>query len=124
MGAAAFEAVDRARHFAVDTDSPKHLRLRWPGGSMPLTDDSRLNTAEWAGLLDGPTPAHVDELISAFKEARLAWDFEPSVGTFLDALKRDALEQNKLVTTVTKCIHQLDWSLGLRHHAMTMSPVA
>jgi hypothetical protein len=112
-----------ARHFAVDTDSPKHLRLRWPGGSMPLTDDSRLNTAEWAGLLDGPTPAHVDELTAAFKEARLGWDFEPSVETFLASLKRDALEQPTLVNTVTKCVHELDWSLGLRHHAMTMSPV-
>src|SRR4029079_821683 len=26
-----------AYHFAVDTDSPKHLHLRWPGGSMAIT---------------------------------------------------------------------------------------
>src|SRR5688572_20438591 len=24
-------------HFAVDTDHPKHLNLRWPGASFPLT---------------------------------------------------------------------------------------
>src|SRR5438874_2071688 len=32
VGAAAF-------HFAVDTDAPKHLVLRWPGGAEPITDD-------------------------------------------------------------------------------------
>ena len=52
----------QAWHFAVDTDSPKHLHLRWPGGSMPITDDPRLNSAAWTGLLDGPTPAHTAEV--------------------------------------------------------------
>src|SRR4051812_27563722 len=37
-----------AMHFAVDTDSPKHLHLRWPNGSALLTDDPSLPTAEWA----------------------------------------------------------------------------
>src|SRR5439155_6173690 len=28
-----------AYHFAINTDAPKHLHLRWPGGSEPITDD-------------------------------------------------------------------------------------
>src|SRR5687768_1910172 len=31
-----------AYHIAVDTDAPKHLLLRWPGGSIPVTDDPKL----------------------------------------------------------------------------------
>src|SRR5262245_53071369 len=31
-----------AYQFAVDTDSPKHLALRWPADSIPITDDSNI----------------------------------------------------------------------------------
>jgi hypothetical protein len=110
-------------HFAVDTDSPKHLHLRWPGGSMPITDDPRLNSAAWTGLLDGPSPAHTTELETALKEAQSAWDFEPSTGPFLHALKRLALEEPPLTASLTNALHQLDWSLGLRHHALLMAPL-
>jgi hypothetical protein len=110
-------------HFAVDTDSPKHLHLRWPGGSMPITDDPRLHTAPWTGLLDGPTPAHVTQLQAAFKEARADWDFEPMIEPFLATLKRLAIEQPPLSASLVNAIHQVDWSLGLRHHALPMSPL-
>jgi hypothetical protein len=110
-------------HFAVDTDSPKHLHLRWPGGSMPITNDPRLSSAAWTGLLDGPTPAHVDELEGAFGEARLGWDFEPAVEGFLEHLRRLAIEQPPLVASLTNAIHKVDWDLGMRHHALLMSPV-
>src|SRR5687768_12574960 len=39
----------QAYHFAVDTDFPKHLDLRWPGYSEPLTDDPAIASAEWSG---------------------------------------------------------------------------
>jgi hypothetical protein len=121
--AVARKAGGQAYHFAVDTDSPKHLHLRWPGGSMPITDDPRLSAAAWTGLLDAPTPAHVDDLDAAFKEARLGWDFEPAVEGVFDHLKRLAIEQPPLATALTNAIHQLDWNLGLRQHALLMSPV-
>jgi len=112
-----------AWHFGVDTDSPKHLHLRWPGASLPITDDGRLSSAAWSGLLDGPTPAHVDEITSALNEGRAAWDFEPVAGEFLATLKRLAIERPLLCSSLTNAIHQLDWKLGLRHHALLMSPV-
>ena len=44
-----------AYHFAVDTDSPKHLKLRWPGFAMPITDDARVQRRG----VDGPAGAAV-----------------------------------------------------------------
>ncbi len=112
-----------AYHFGVDTDSPKHLHLRWPGGSMGLTDDERLTSAAWTGLLDGPTPAHVDALTAAFEEGRLGWGFEPMVEPFLADLKRLSIERPPLAELLTNALHRLDWELGLRHHAMLTSPL-
>src|SRR6266566_5469507 len=48
-----------AAHFAIDTDAPKHLTLRWLGGSEPITDDPRLKDAHWTAQVDAPTPAHL-----------------------------------------------------------------
>jgi hypothetical protein len=110
-------------HFAVDTDSPKHLHLRWPGASMAITDDPRMNGAAWTGLLEGPTPAHVDELLSAVRGAREGWDFKPAVEGFLEHLKRLAIEQPPLAAALTNAGHALDWNLGLRQHALLMAPV-
>src|SRR5688572_22460964 len=56
---AAERLAGQAYHFAVDTDSPKHLNVRWPGYTQPLTDDPNITSAEWSGLLDAPSPAHV-----------------------------------------------------------------
>src|SRR2546423_6549850 len=56
LGGAAF-------HFAVDSDAPKHLHVRWPGGSKPITDDSRLGSADWAGLLHSPTPRYLQSIV-------------------------------------------------------------
>jgi hypothetical protein len=123
INAVARRVEGEAYHFAVDTDSPKHLHLRWPGGSMAITDDDRLTSAPWSGLLDGPAPAHVDAVERSFNEARRGWDFEPAAGGLFASLRRNALEEPKLVSTLTNAIHQLDWHLGLRHHALLMSPV-
>jgi hypothetical protein len=109
--------------FAVDTDAPKHLHLRWPGGSMPITDDDRLTSAAWAGLLESPSPAHVDQVESAIRDAGREWDFVPAIYDVLAQLRRLALEQPPLAASLTNAIHQLDWKLGLRHHALLMSPV-
>src|SRR5262245_22658775 len=38
MHAAAQKLNGQAFHLVVDTDAPKHLHLRWPGESIPITD--------------------------------------------------------------------------------------
>jgi hypothetical protein len=122
IDAAANKAGGRAVHFAVDTDEPKHLQLRWPGGSVPLTDDPRPKAA-WSGLLPAPSPAHLDEVAKAFDAAARSWPFRPLVPEFLGSLRRLSLELPTLPSALTNAIHALDWNLGLRHHAMLVSPI-
>jgi len=110
-----------AMHLAVDTDAPKHLYLRWPGVSVPITDDPDLTKAHWAGLLDGPTPRHLADLQQRLEQASFAQP--PMVGEFLDSLRRLAIEQPKLSSAITDAQHGLDWELGLRHRAVLAAPL-
>lgn len=122
--AAAEASGGAAYHIAVDTDTPKHLLLRWPGASMLVSDDPRTAGAAWSGLLDAPTPSHIAELRSALQKDATQWDFEPLVFDVLDALQKQSVEQPPLSAAICNALHALDWSLGLRHHAMTFSPIA
>ncbi|MDB5289385.1 MAG: hypothetical protein JWL69_626 [Phycisphaerales bacterium] len=122
IDAAANKADGRAVHFAVDTDEPKHLQLRWPGGSVPLTDESHPK-AEWSGLLPAPSPAHLDEVARTFEAAARSWPFRPLVPDFLRSMRRLSLESPTLPSALTNAVHELDWNLGLRHHAMLESPL-
>ena len=114
----------QAYHVAVDTDEPKHLHLRWPGAGAaePLTDDPPA-AASWSGLLDAPSPARIDALHRAVAAAAGQWHFEPLVPRFLASMRRLALEEPNLAPALTNATHELDWSLGLRHHALVFSPV-
>ncbi|CAN5413416.1 hypothetical protein BH10PLA1_BH10PLA1_13540 [soil metagenome] len=113
----------QAYHFAVDTDSPKHLQLKWPGGSQPLTDDPNAITAEWSGLLGPPTPEHLAQLTKSFDSAAGAWPFKPLAPEFLASMRRLSLESQSLDAAMVNAMHAIDWSLGLRHHAMVVSPI-
>ena len=42
---------------------------------------------------------------------------------FLSSMRRLSLESLNLPAALTNALHELDWSLGLRHHAMLLSPV-
>jgi hypothetical protein len=105
-----------AVHFAVDTDAPKHLSLRWPGHSEPISDDPALANAPWAGLVDAPTPAHVNHLLDAVRAAKFA--HPPVVEEFLLTLRRQAMEERRLPAALVYSMHGIDFSLGLRHHAL------
>jgi hypothetical protein len=113
----------QAYHVAVETDAPKHLHLRWPGASLPITDDPRLARADWAGLLQAPTPQHLSRLASAFDAASRGWGFEPLVEPFLSALRRLSLESPALTPSLTNAIHEVEWQVGLRHHTLLASPL-
>ena len=112
-----------AYHFAVDTDQPKHLNVRWPGSSMPITDDPSVTTAEWSGLVAPPTPAHLQEIQHNLDAAQAHWNFEPMLGSVLASLRRSSLETTNLSAAITNAQHELDWSVGLKHHAMLVSPM-
>ena len=121
IDAAARRTGGRAFQFVVDTDEPKHLKLKWPGGSAPVTDDE--SPAEWNGLLSAPSPAHIAEVERAFARDAATWDFRPLLPEFLSSLRRLAPETPTLPAALTNATHELDWSLGLRHDAMLFSPV-
>ena len=123
INAAARRLDGAAYHIAVDTDAPKHLVLRWPGGSAPVTDDPKLTTAAWSALLQPPTPAHVRHVADSFAAAARGGGFEPLLPHVLDSLRRLSLESHSLASALTSAQHELDWSLGLRHHALLASPL-
>jgi hypothetical protein len=112
-----------AFHVAVDTDAPKHLQLRWPGESIPVTDDPGVSDAAWSGLLDPPSPQHVAAIERRLAEASTDWDFEPMLPQVLSSLRRLALESLHLPNALINAVHELEWSLGLRHHALMASPL-
>jgi hypothetical protein len=121
IDAAAAKLGGRADQFAVDTDEPKHLKLKWPGGSVPLAEEDA--PAEWTGLLPSPSPAYLAHVAASFGRDAAKWDFRPLVPQFLASLRRLALEPSPLPMTLTNALHELDWSLGLRHDAMLFSPL-
>jgi hypothetical protein len=112
-----------AYHLAVDTDTPKHLQLRWPGGSVPLTDDPRFITAQWAALVNAPTPRHLGFIERLIADASSQWPFRPMIGEFLASLRPMLLEPTGLTSLLTNALHQIDWDLGLRHHVLLLSPM-
>lgn len=124
MNAIARKLNGQGLHLAVDTDAPKHLNLQWPGFSMPVTDDPRLITAPWTGLLDSPTPVHVKQLASAVARALGSGGAdEPMAGVFLDSMRRLSPETPSLSWALTNSIHLVDWELGLGHNALVTSPL-
>ena len=124
IDAAAAKAGGVAVHVAVDTDSPKHLSVRFPPGfNRPFTDDETLATAEWAGQLAPPTPTHLQRLADDVSAASADWPFAPSVAPFFDTTRRLLLEAETLPGVLTAALHEYDWSLGLRYSALLASPI-
>ncbi len=128
MHAAARSSGGAAYHFAVDTDQPKHLNIRWPGTTIPLTDDPAITSAHWSGLLAPPAPAHLAMIRERLTAAEAEWNFTPMLGRLVDTLRRISIEgatssAGNLSAALTNAQHELDWELGLRHHAMIVSPL-
>jgi hypothetical protein len=113
----------RGVHFAVDTDEPKHLELRWPGGSVPLTDDPGSHRAAWSGVVRPPTPAHLDDVQKTFSQAAARWNFKPMVPDFLTLLAPRSANGGNLPVALTDSLQEFDGELGLRYDAKIVSPI-
>ena len=109
-------------HVSVDTDAPKHLAVKWPGHAVPITDDPALLSAGWTGRLEQPTPVYLAGVQRQFDAAAEDWDFQPSAEPVFSSLRRLGMEGVALPDALANAFHQLDWSLGLRHHSLTLSP--
>ncbi|MEM8875869.1 MAG: hypothetical protein AAGD32_16600 [Planctomycetota bacterium] len=132
--AAANQTGGEALHVVVDTDTPKHLLLRWPahepggvGMDEPITDDPGLATAKWSGALQPPTPAHVAKLQRRLAESASDWKHQPMLAEVLEQLA--PVEQDTtfapggLPAVLASATHNLDWDLGLRYSMLTLSPM-
>lgn len=106
---------------AVDSDAPKHLQLRWPGKSRPITDDPRISSAPWCGMLDAPSRGYVEELKSALSASAAGWSFTPMVFDLLDDLAEQSPRTRGFSTALTAAMYRLDWELGLRHQSLLVS---
>jgi len=123
IDAVATNVGGRGIHFAVDTDEPKHLELRWPGGSVPLTDDPASHRAAWSGVVRPPTPAHLNDLQKIFSKAAAERDFKPMVPQFLPILSRRSSDGDNLPIVLTDSLQEFDGGLGLRYDAKIISPI-
>lgn len=109
-----------AYHLAVDTDAPKHLSLRWPGKSLPLTDDPAVSTAAWSALLAPPSAAWQTHLEAAARDDSTL-SYGPMLFDFLDAMKRLASAGHDFDSSLSEAMHALDQSLGLGHRTLMAS---
>jgi hypothetical protein len=119
---ASADKVDAQTIFlTVDTDSPKHLNLRWPRFSQPITADPRIASAEWSGLLEAPSDQQIRSLYSKLKTAAGAWPFEPLALRWLNGLPAAAKVGEGLCALLARSLQKLDESLGLRHRVVIAS---
>lgn len=118
INAAANKLNGHAYHLAVDTDAPKHLQLRLNGDAIPITDDPAITSAAWSGQLAPPTPSHINQILQKIGAEG------PVLPEVLNSLRRLSLEPSlTLSSALTNALHELDWNLSLRHHAMLTSPI-
>jgi hypothetical protein len=106
---------------AVDSDAPKHLQLRWPGYSQPITDDPRITDAAWCGMLDAPSAEYVEEMKTAMSASAAGWSFTPMIFDLLGDLSGLSPGKQALSTALTAAMYRLDWELGLRHQSILVS---
>jgi hypothetical protein len=128
IDAAAARLGGSAIHFAVDTDAPKHLALRWPADDgtphiEPLTDDPARGSDAWSGRLRPPSPEHIARLSERFERDAATWDFKPLVPEFLTILRRLSQESVGLSSALAGSMHELDLQLGLQYGTMLVSPI-
>ncbi|GIW78111.1 MAG: hypothetical protein KatS3mg104_3174 [Phycisphaerae bacterium] len=111
-----------AVHFAVDTDTPKHLILKWPGVSRSITDDPELTDTQWLGRVRGPTPEYAARLKQDLETAAANWSFQPVAYRFLDHLIRScSIPGTMLTECLTRSTLETDQSLGLNYRFHILS---
>ncbi|HWB52988.1 MAG TPA: hypothetical protein VG722_02310 [Tepidisphaeraceae bacterium] len=108
-----------ALHIAVDSDEPKHLQLRWPGGGVTLTDAN--GAASWAARLASPTTEHLHSVSVELQTASRDWDFEPIAPEFLRLLKAE--NHRNLPAAIAYAMQKLDRTLGLSYHLNMTEPI-
>lgn len=112
-----------ALHVAVDTDSPKHLQLRWPGGAVDMSDDILLATGEWSGQVAQPSARHLKKIIDRFEKASAEWSFKTSIRPVFDSLEASQQTAKMLPQALVDGARALDKTLGLEYETRLLSSI-
>lgn len=112
-----------ALHIAVDTDSPKHLQLRWPGGAIDVSDDVLLKTGEWSGQVAQPSRGHLQRVRERFDHAAAECSFKPAIGPVFDSLVASQSTPAMLPGALVEAARSLDASLGLSYETRLLSTI-
>src|SRR5690606_21895211 len=81
----------------------------------------------WTGLLDPPTPEHLDRLLEAADGAMAEGTVGSGILEFLQSCRaflvdqRDAIAPLNLPAMTANAQHQVDWSLGVRYSMLMLS---
>ncbi len=101
----------RAIHVAVDTDTPKHLQLRWPDHTHLMSDDPQIIDGAWSSLVAAPSPGYLDRIERLFERSAAEWSFEPAIRPFFAGFR--AAQADTLGESILTGAKALDESLGL-----------
>lgn len=107
-----------AIHFAVDSDAPKHLDLRWPGGSESILERPA-SGADWTALLMTASAEQLRDLYAKLQKTADQWPFDSMVFDFLRLLRPEA----DLPQSLTDAMAELDHGLGLSHRTVLTAPL-
>lgn len=110
-------------HLSVDTDSPKHLQVRWPNGAVGLTDDPLSEQADWSGRLDAPGIGHLQAVRQRIQQASRGWDFQPCLPEFFDIMTQQLQSHSRLAPLLAESFRRLDEQLGVPHQTIMASPL-
>ena len=112
----------RAMQIAVDSDAPKHLQLRWPGGGIELSPRTDTTTT-WAGRLPAPSEDHLRNVLAEVQRVSAQWDFQSLLPDFLQWLIDVSPKQSNLCAAVVRAMQQLDQQLGLSYELCMSEPI-
>lgn len=112
-----------ALHVAVDTDSPKHLQLRWPGGAIDLSDDILLKIGEWSGQVAQPSARQLNRIRDRFTRDAGDWSFVPAIETAFNSLADSNTHPAMLPEALSLAARAVDASLGLDYEVRLQSTI-
>lgn len=109
----------KALHLAVDTDHVKHLVLRYPGATLPISDDPRSTSADWSALVASPSSRQLELLEQSVRETTASLNFRTLLPEFLQQLR--ITNEPNLSRALTTALLRIDQSLGLSRSSVIAS---
>ncbi|MGA2499179.1 MAG: hypothetical protein ABSH20_15680 [Tepidisphaeraceae bacterium] len=108
---------------AVDTDAPRNLELRWPGGSAPLCEPAQLREAHWLAAIPQPSGERLAGFSQALAAIAAQWPFDTLLPSFAGALKLHTPAGGNLASLLSSAMRQVDLSLGVSYQPVLASNV-